>query len=44
MSAAGIDIAEASMLVKSMPGDYRLPQAVKQVDRLARGYDDWQQL
>jgi deoxyribonuclease V len=38
VTAAGITRAEAAELVKHMAGRYRLPDALRQVDALARGH------
>jgi deoxyribonuclease V len=37
VTAAGLSVATASELVRSMAGPFRLPDALKQVDGLARG-------
>ncbi|MBO0843346.1 MAG: hypothetical protein J2O46_09180, partial [Nocardioides sp.] len=37
VTAAGIPLSDAARLVADMPGPYRLPDALRRVDRLARG-------
>src|SRR4051812_22882162 len=37
VTAVGVNVAEAAELVAGMSGPFRLPDAVKRVDRLARG-------
>ena len=39
VTAAGMPAAEAAELVRSMAGRYRLPDALRRVDALARGHD-----
>jgi deoxyribonuclease V len=40
VTAAGIPLPEASALVAAMAGSYRIPDALRQVDRLARTGDE----
>jgi deoxyribonuclease V len=37
VTAAGMTVAEAAQLVSDMAGQFRMPDALKRVDRLARG-------
>ena len=37
VTAVGLPVGEAANLVASMAGSFRLPEALKRVDRLARG-------
>jgi len=37
VTAAGRDRAEAAALVRDMAGEFRLPDALRRVDALARG-------
>lgn len=37
VTAAGIPVADAAALVQAMDGPYRLPDALRRVDQLARG-------
>ncbi|WP_240643968.1 endonuclease V [Antribacter gilvus] len=37
VTAAGLSVVEAAELVRNMAGDARLPDALRRVDRLARG-------
>ena len=39
VTAAGLTIADAAAVVAQMAGRFRLPDALKRVDRLARGLD-----
>jgi deoxyribonuclease V len=39
VTAAGMTIAEAAGVVREMAGHFRLPDALKLADRLARGFD-----
>lgn len=39
VTAAGMTIADAAVLVTEMAGRFRLPDALKRVDRLARGLE-----
>jgi deoxyribonuclease V len=39
VTAAGLPVADAAALVAEMAGRHRLPDVVKQVDRLARGLE-----
>ncbi|HTU76609.1 MAG TPA: endonuclease V [Trebonia sp.] len=38
VTAAGLPVAEAAEMIRSMPGRYRLPDALRRVDALARGH------
>jgi deoxyribonuclease V len=38
VTAAGLPLADAADLVRSMAGKYRLPDALRRVDQLARGH------
>jgi deoxyribonuclease V len=38
VTAAGLPVAEAGELVRAMAGRYRLPDALRRVDALARGH------
>jgi deoxyribonuclease V len=37
ITAAGLPVENAAALVRSMSGNYRLPDALRRVDQLARG-------
>jgi deoxyribonuclease V len=37
VTAAGLPLADAAALVQAMSGEYRLPDALRRVDQLARG-------
>jgi deoxyribonuclease V len=37
VTAAGLPVAEAAELVAEMAGPYRMPDALRRVDRLSRG-------
>jgi deoxyribonuclease V len=39
VTAAGMTIADAARLVAAMAGSFRLPDALKRADRLARGLE-----
>ena len=39
VTAAGLTVAEAASVVGEMAGRFRLPDALKRVDRLARGLE-----
>jgi deoxyribonuclease V len=39
VTAAGISIAEAATMVSQMAGSYRIPDALRRADRLARGLE-----
>jgi deoxyribonuclease V len=39
VTAAGMTVAEAAGVVSEMAGQFRLPDAIKLVDQLARGVD-----
>ena len=39
VTAAGMTVAEAAVLVREMAGYFRLPDALKLADRLARGLE-----
>jgi deoxyribonuclease V len=38
VTAAGLPVGEAADLVRAMAGQYRLPDALRRVDALARGH------